>query len=111
MAELCRQGQFDAAQHELYSKDCKSTEPEGNMSGFPKEVQGLDAIVEKGKHFQKMVEAVHSIKVSDPIVAGNAFAFTLDMDITMTGQGRQKMTEVSVYQTRDGKVVAEQFYW
>jgi len=32
------------------------------------------------------------------------------MDVTMKGKGRMAMTELCVYQTKDGKIIAEQFF-
>lgn len=108
LAELCRQGDFDKAQKELFAEDAVSIEPEASP-GFEKETKGLKAIEEKGKRFSEMVEKVHGIKVSDPIVAGNAIAISLDMDTTMKGQGRRNLAEICVYKVRDGKIVSEQF--
>jgi len=42
LAELCRQGQFEAAQKELYAENAVSIEPEA-MPDFPKETKGLRA--------------------------------------------------------------------
>jgi predicted ester cyclase len=53
---------------------------------------------------------MHSLKVSDPLVATNAFACTMTMDVTMKGQGRMNMSELCVYNVKDGKIVAEQFH-
>jgi len=109
LVELCRQGQFEAAQKELYADDAVSIEPEA-MGGFEKETKGLPAIIAKGHQFQEMVEEVHSVKVSDPLVSGNSFATALEMDTTMKGRGRSPMNELCVYNVKDGKIVSEQFF-
>jgi hypothetical protein len=106
---LSSEGKFEAAQKELFSKDAISIEPEASP-GFEKETKGLPAIIEKGHAFDKMVEAVHSIKISEPLVAGNAIALSLDMDVTMKGRGRTNMTELCVYEVKDGKIVKEEFF-
>jgi hypothetical protein len=106
---LCRQEKWEAAQKELYAPNAVSIEPR-ETPGFAKETKGLPALLEKGKKFAAMVEKSHSVKVSDPIVAGNAFACTLDMDMTMKGQGRMQMGEVCVYEVKDGKIVSERFF-
>ena len=77
---------------------------------FQKETVGLPAILEKGRKFDSMVETMHSLRVSDPIVATNSFACTMQMDVTMKGQGRMNMTELCVYEVKDGKIVLEQFH-
>ena len=72
LTALCREGKYDTAQKELYSKDAVSLEPE-HSPGL-QTVTGLDAIIEKGHQFQSMIEAVHSSTVSDPIIAGDTLA-------------------------------------
>jgi hypothetical protein len=57
-----------------------------------------------------MVEKIHSVEMSDPIIAGDSFACTLRMDMTMKGKGRMDMTELCVYTVKDGKVASEQFF-
>ena len=109
LAELCRQGQFEAAQKELFADDAVSVEPEATAD-FPKETKGLRAIIEKGHKFGSMVEQVHGCSTSAPLVAGNAIAFTLTMDVTMKGRGRVKLEEICAYEVKDGKIVSEQFF-
>jgi hypothetical protein len=109
LAELCREGQYVTAQNELYAQDAVSIEPYPTPA-FEKETKGLDAIVDKGHKWESMVKETHSLTVSEPLVAGNSFAFTLQMDITMLEQGRINMTELCVYQVKDGKIVSEQFF-
>ena len=57
-----------------------------------------------------MVEKVHSIETSEPMVAGNSIAFRMGMDITMKGKGRMNSPELCVYQVKDGKIVSEEFF-
>ena len=109
LTELCRKGEFEAAQKELYAKDAISVEPEAS-GGFEKETKGLDAIIKKGHQFNNMVQDTHSVFVSTPLVTKNAIAFTLSMDITMKGRERDTMSELCVYQVKDGKIVKEEFY-
>ncbi len=111
LVELCRQGQFERAQNELYAKDAQSIEPSGQPDGALGSVKGLDAIKEKGKQFQARTEAMHSLSVSDPIIAGNWFTLSMTMDITMKEFGRMTMAEICVYHVRDGKVDKEQFFY
>ena len=108
LTELCRQGQFETAQQELFAKDAVSIEPEAS-SGFEKETRGLKAIIKKGHKFQDMVGEAHSVFVSTPLVVGNSIAFALSMDITMKGKDRSTMSELCVYHVKDGKIVHEEF--
>ena len=109
LAELCRQGKFEAAQKELFAKDAVSIEPHDTPAA-PKETKGLSAIIEKGHKWEAGIEKVHGCTTSEPIVAGNAIAMTLAVDVTMKGQGRTKLEEVCVYEVKDGKIVSEQFF-
>ena len=109
LADLCRKGEFEKAQKDLFAEDATSIEPM-ESPGFKKEEKGLDRIIAKGHQFMEMVSEVHSIKVSEPLVAGNAIAFTLDMDITMKGRDRSIMSEVCVYEVKDGKISSEHFF-
>ena len=108
LVELSRKGDFEKAQKELYAKDAISIEPHSTPD-FEKETKGLDAILEKGKKWADMVEQYHEMKVSDPLLADNSFAVTMFMSVTMKGRGRMDMTELCVYQVKDGKIVAESF--
>ncbi len=109
LVALCREQKWEAAQRELYADNAVSIEPH-EMPGFPKETKGLPGILEKGKRFVGMVETMHSLHVSEPLVAGSSFACVMSMDVTMKGQGRTKMSELCVYEVKDGKIVSEQFH-
>ncbi|HVU25081.1 MAG TPA: SnoaL-like domain-containing protein [Opitutus sp.] len=109
LVELCRTAQWETAQKELYSQKVISIEPHATPA-FEKETRGLDAIIEKGRKFSAMVEQMHALTVSDPIVADNSFACTMRLDATMKGQGRMTMTELCVYEVEGDKIVAEQFH-
>jgi hypothetical protein len=109
LAELCNKGQFEAAQKELFADNAVSIEQHATPE-FPRETKGLKAIIEKGHKWAAGIEKVHSCSVSQPLVAGSAFALTMSMDITPKGQNRMKLQEVCVYETKDGKIQSEQFF-
>ena len=109
LAELCRQGQFENAQRELFAADAVSIEPYATPA-FEKEIKGLAGIIEKGHKFEGMVQEMHMMEVSQPLVAGQSFACTMRMDMTMKERGRMDMTELCVYQVKEGKIVSEQFF-
>ncbi|HEY4205765.1 MAG TPA: nuclear transport factor 2 family protein [Puia sp.] len=108
LAAICRQGDFEKAQKELFAKDAVSIEPHSTPE-FQKETKGLDAILKKGEKWAEMVQDQHGIKVSEPLLADNSFALTIAMDVTMKGGKRMNMTELCVYQVKDGKIVSESF--
>jgi len=107
--ELAQQGQWNEIQSELFADDAVSVEP-ANSPGL-KSVQGIEAIREKGKMFENMVEEMHGGYSNQPQIAGNHFAVAMGMDVTYKGQGRMKMDEIAVYEVKDGKIVKEQFFY
>ncbi len=108
LVKLCREGKFEAAQKELYADNAVSIEAHATPD-FEKETHGLKAILKKGEKFGSMVQHMHGITVSDPMVAGNAFSIAMTMDVTMKGRDRGKFDELCVYQVKDGKIISEQF--
>lgn len=107
--ELAQTGQWDLIQKELFADNAVSIEP-SNSPGL-KTVEGIEAIRQKGKQFEEMVEEMHGGYSNQPQVAGNHFALAMGMDVTMKGQGRIKMDEIAVYEVKDGKIVKEQFFY
>lgn len=109
LVDYCRRGDWDGAHQELYADDAKSIEP-FDTPEYPKEVNGMDAIREKGKQFDASVEKCHHIDVSEPLIAGNSIAFVLTMDMTFKGKGRMKSPELCVYEIKNGKIASERFF-
>jgi hypothetical protein len=109
--ELGQTGQYDKIQDELYAENAVSIEPEkAHAMGMP-DAEGLDAIREKGKAFNAMVEEMHGGYSTEPVVAGNHFCLAMGMDVTFKGTGRMKMDEIAVYEVKDGKIVKEHFFY
>lgn len=108
LVALCRQGNSETAQKELYAADAVNIEPYGTAA-FPRETKGLNAIIEKGRKFAAMIEQVHSISISDPLVAGSSFACAMQLDLTIKGHGRMSLDELCIYGVKDGKIISEQF--
>lgn len=109
LRKLCEQGEFETTQKELFAKDAVSIEPMASEA-FEKETHGLDAILKKGKKWTDMVKENHSMEISEPMIAGNTFALTMHMDVTMKDGKRMNMTELCVYHVKDGKIISEQFF-
>lgn len=107
--ELCKQGQFDTAQNELYADNITSTE--SNMQGQIETKTGMEAIKEKSKNFQSMVEEVHGGYTNEPKVFGNYIFMEMGMDVTMKGMGRMNMVEMCSYEVNNGKIISERFYY
>ncbi len=107
LVSLCRAGKNQEAVETLYAEDILSIEPVGEEP----EARGLEAVKAKGAYFDKTME-VHSSKISDPIVADDHFSISYYMDATDKEKGqRHDMSEIAVYQVKDGKIVKEQFFY
>jgi len=111
LVELCRKGEYEQAQRELFAPDAVSIEMPGAPAGAMGNAKGLEAIYEKARQFNAMVETMHGGTVSDPLVAGNWFSVAMSMDVTFKGRSREQMSEICVYHVRDGKVMSEQFFY
>jgi len=107
--ELSQQGQFETAQNELFSADATSTE--SNMQGQRETANGIDAIKEKGKHFQSEVVEMHGAYSNEPLVFGNYIFMEMGIDATMKSMGRMNMKEMAKYEVRDGKIISEEFFY
>ncbi|MBL9211861.1 MAG: nuclear transport factor 2 family protein [Opitutaceae bacterium] len=109
LVTLCREQKWEAAQRELYADDAVSIEPQETPMS-PKVTTGLPNLIAKGRQFVAMVDTMHALTISEPIVAPQSFACTMALDVTFKGQPRMKMAELCVYEVKDGKIVSEQFH-
>jgi len=107
--ELAQSGSWEQIYEELYHKDTESVEPE-HSQGL-KTVKGMDAIREKGKQWNSMIEEVHGGYSNEPQVAGNFFSCAMGFDATFKGQGRMNMEEIALYEVKNGKIIKEQFFY
>lgn len=108
LVELCRQGKILEAQEELYGDDIVCKEP--SYSPMPL-TQGKKAVLEKGKMFASMIEERHAGSFGDPVVNGRFFCVPTTLDVTLKERGRTLFEELSMYEVKDGKIIAEQFFY
>lgn len=109
LVAICRKGDFEAAQKQLFAEDAVSIEPRSSAD-FQKETKGLPAILEKGKKWDEMVKEMHDMEVSDAVIADNSFACTMRLHVTMKEGGEMDIKELCVYKVKDGKIVSEEFF-
>jgi len=107
--ELAQQEKWFEIQDELFSGDVKSIEPDN--SPYLKYAQGKASVRKKGKDWVKKIEDSHGAYTSNPIVSGNHFAVARSFDITVKGFGRVKISEVMLYEVKDGEIISEQFFY
>ncbi|MBU8976911.1 MULTISPECIES: SnoaL-like domain-containing protein [unclassified Lysobacter] len=109
LVELCRAGQYDQAQEELYADGAVSIEGDGQKAESI--AHGMAAIREKGKQWADNLVEIHGGSVSDPVIADGWFSVAMGLDATYRDMGRVAMKEIAVYQVRDGKITHEQFFY
>lgn len=108
LVQYCREGKNVDAINELYADEIVSREPKGSHFEL---VEGKQAVLDKNLQWYNMVQEVHSAAISDPVVTGNFFAVTMDMDVTYKEHGRMGMQEIAVYEVKDGKIITDQFFY
>jgi len=104
LIELCEAGEFIQAQHELYDTNIKRIDPDGTAS------EGASNMHAKERLFLDSLEKIHSIRFSDPLIAGNYFTVRLIMEIEIKNIGNRHIEEICVYQVAGGRIVFEQFF-
>jgi len=109
LVSMCRSGKTEEAKEELFAADIVSIEPYEGI--LPKETRGMDAIRKKAGLFVSMVEDFYGDTISEPVVAGDYFSLSWTSDLQMKGEVRKVNSELCVYQTRDGKIISEQFFY
>jgi hypothetical protein len=48
---------------------------------------------------------------TEPVIAGNHFAVGREVDITVQGHGRIQISEIMLYEVKDGEIISEQFFY
>ncbi|TCC88582.1 nuclear transport factor 2 family protein [Pedobacter frigiditerrae] len=108
LVQLCREGKNDQAIDELYAENVTSKEPKGAQMEL---TEGKQAVKDKTLQWEKSIAEIHSSTISDPIVADHHFSIVMDFDATYKEHGRIKMSEICVYEVKDGKIVADEFFY
>ncbi|AOM78776.1 nuclear transport factor 2 family protein [Pedobacter steynii] len=108
LVHLCRSGNFEEAINELYHDDIVSKEPPGSKQEV---IQGKAAVLDKTQEWMDSVEEIHSSTISDPVAGDDFFSCVMDIDATYKNHGRMPMSEVCVYEVKDGRIVSDQFFY
>ena len=103
--------QFERAYDELFAEDAENIEMPEMANGPTGNVKGLDAMRRKSAAWLAGVEQMHSMTVSEPLVAGNWFTVAMSLDVTFKARGRTAMEELCIYHVRNGRIVREQFFY
>ena len=100
---------LDTIHNELFSEQVESIEPQ-----FPPlpHAKGLDQVKEKAKIFGGNIKALHSKSVTeDVVVTGNFISLGMSFDATLQDGNRMQLSEVILYEVKDGKIISEQFFY
>lgn len=108
VVDNCRSGNmFD--NYELYDENAVKYEP--TDSPTDRETKGKQAILNSAKYFHSMIEKLISRDVSEPLIAGNHFAFRLCQEFQLKGIGYHKLDEICLLRVKDGKVIYEEYFY
>ncbi|TCC87428.1 nuclear transport factor 2 family protein [Pedobacter hiemivivus] len=108
LVQLCREGKNDQAIEELYAENVISKEPKGSDMEL---TEGKEAVKNKTLKWEESVEEIHSASCSDPIVVDSHFAIVMNIDATYKAHGRMAMSEICVYEVKDGKIASDEFFY
>jgi hypothetical protein len=109
LVKWCKEGDFEKPYQHLYSPEIVSIENDGSSENGL--VKGMEGIQKKGEWWKENFE-VHNTTVSEPIVAKNWFSLKFEMDTTHKPSGhRSTMSEIAVFEVKEGKIVKEQFFY
>jgi ketosteroid isomerase-like protein len=108
LVQLCREGKNDQAIEELYAEDVISKEPKGSDMEL---TEGKEAVKNKTLKWEESVEEIHSASCSGPIVSDSHFAIVMNIDATYKAHGRMAMSEICVYEVKDGKIASDEFFY
>jgi hypothetical protein len=107
--ELAQQEKWFEIQDEFFAENVKSIDPPNSpYFGY---AEGKDAVRKKGENFVSRIEAVHRVYTSEPLVTGNHFAVGREKDITVKGHGRIQISQIMLYEVKDGQIISEQFFY
>ena len=107
LVALCKAGKYEEALTTLYAENAVGVE--AHDAGYA-ETKGLKNLIEREKGMSKMW-TVNKIEIGTPAIVGNYFAVGMGQDVTEKDGKRHAMNELAVYETKDGKIVKEQFYY
>jgi hypothetical protein len=107
LKEMLSERKFVEAYQLLFSDDAESIDPL-NTSGQP--LKGLTTLLDREKDFLSRIAAINKISLSDPIIAGSYFTFSLKMAFEVQNQGHMEVEEICLYKVKDGKIISQQFF-
>jgi hypothetical protein len=105
LIQLCRNGEFIKAEQEFYGPNIVHVEANGE------EYKGFEVVLLKEKEFLEKLEKKPVVKVSEPIVANDAFTIGMHMEFTHKELGSKIIDEIIVYKVNKGKIIYLKCYF
>lgn len=107
--ELAQQEKWFEIQEELFADDARSIDPDS--SPWFGRAEGKAAIRKKGEDVVKGIVGVNKLFTTEPLVWGDHFAVGRDQDTMHKDFGRMQISQIMLYEVKDGKIVLEQFFY
>ena len=108
--ELVKTGEYFKAYDELFSPKVVAKEPQLAEMGLA-EVKGIEAVREKVATLSEGVAALNSRTMSNPIVTDSHIAFTNIVNGKLKDGNDFNLSEICLYEVKDGKIVSEEFIY
>lgn len=108
LVDLCRTNRHEEAYTELFHREASSHEAPGVPDGS---VHGLDNILAKSEAWSENMETVHELTVTDSFVYDNFITVGMYIDVEKKDGTRDQASEICLYEVKDGKIVAERFFY
>jgi len=107
--ELAQQEKWFEIQEELFADNAKSIDPDNSpWFGY---AEGKAAIRKKGEDVVKGITGVNKLFTTEPLVWGDHFAVGRDQDTMHKDFGRMQISQIMLYEVKDGKIISEQFFY
>ena len=75
------------------------------------EIKGLDAIKNKVGSLGEGIAELVSREMSTPIISANHIAFTNIVQAKMKDGSDFNLSEICLYEVKEGKIISEQFFY
>ena len=108
--QLVAAGDYFTAYDELFSPDAKAIEPQLAEMGLG-EIQGIPAVKEKVSKLSSGIAELLSREISDPIVSASHIAFTNIVKAKLKDGNEFNLSEICLYEVKDGKITSERFFY
>ena len=100
---------LESIHRDLFASDIQSIEP--GFAPMP-HARGIAEVQQKAQLFGGALKELHTRTVSDTLeVSGDHFSMGMSFDATLHDHSRMQISEIIVYQVKDGKIVLEQFFY